>query len=151
MAGNRQIYERLMARLHRASDALDAGEAEPAEQLLPAADPPQGLAERTAARLRAEGLLPPEQLAARTIDRLHGAGLLPASSRRARRLWSVWKRPVTSTVVRLATAACLLLALRVFAIPETADRVEPVQKRLLGERVTNTLSRWGHAILDRWS
>ena len=137
-------HERLNDLLQRARDALASGDDGPDEPVLPEAEPPEGLADRALDRLREAGLMP-VGVADRAIGKLHDEDLLPAP--RAR---SIFRRPVTGTFVRVATAACLMLSLGVMSIPETADRVEPVQRKILGEKVTRTLSRWGDAILDRW-
>ena len=68
-----------------------------------------------------------------------------------RRRISIWLRPITSTGARLAAAAGLMFAMGLLFIPETADRVEPVQRKLIGKRAIHTIYGWGDAILDRWS
>lgn len=91
---------------------------------------------------------PPPGLADRTMIRLHAEGLLPAAAAVRRRTF--WRHPITNTAARLATAAGLVLAMGILFIPETADRVVSVQDKILGQRLTDTLSRWGDVILDRW-
>ena len=111
---------------------------------------PSGVADRTISHLHDEDLLAPEGLADRVIERLDHEGLIPAAQRGWHRTRSIFYRPITGSLVRIATAACLILGIGLLSIPEFADRVEPVQKKILGEKVTQAMSKVGDAILDRW-
>ena len=99
---------------------------------------------------------PPDGLADRTLQRLRQEGLLTSIRQR-----SIWLRPITQLPARLATAAALVLALGLLFHPGahgshdellskrvTADYVASLERRILGEKVTQRLSVWGDAILD---
>ena len=168
MSNDSLIRQRVIDLLTNASEALARDDADgKGSNHSEAIQPPAGLADRTLARLADEGLLR-THLADRTIDRLRQEGLLaigdrqevageaasvipePAASALRRRI-SIWLRPITSIGARLAAAAGLMFAMGLLFIPETADRVEPVERKLIGKRAIHTLYGWGDAILDRWS
>lgn len=84
----------------------------------------------------------PTGLARRTIAALRSDGFLPRS---------IWIRPITNIGARISAAAVVLLAVGLLFQPNFAERVESIQKKVLGKKVTNTLSSWGDKILDTMS